>query len=117
MIEYKIDNGEIKKLHLNGDVSDLLTDISCLIGLCYGAIKKKSAEAADEFQESLEFAMKDKSFKAVIFSSEFFDTIEEKKKVLEKLKHDADDSGDGVDEFERAMAKIFRWVSEKDDCE
>lgn len=122
MIDYKIDNGNVEKFCVRGDVSDVLTDISCLIGLCYGAIKKKNTAVADEFEEMLTFSMQDESFKATIFSSEFFNAIDEKKKALDKLKNlkrVADDSDGNVGELGEladAIAKILRWDSDKHDC-
>ena len=75
MIKFEHDSGDLKCAIFGGSISDLSADLCLEMSLIYGAIRKQSKGAAEEFRKNMLIAMADHEIADKIFSTELYDDI------------------------------------------
>ena len=97
MVSFTINEGEVEKMAIVGDLQTTLSEVCCMLYVIYKAISKRHEEAGEIFKECIESAIKDR----IVFCDE-----DERKKIIEKKAKEKDK--DVTAEIEQFLREIRR---------
>ena len=76
MLDFSIINGVVGKLVVNGCTTDILTDVTALVSVIYGTMKRNDNDEAEDFRKGLMTLFMDRELHDKVFSTEYADMLE-----------------------------------------